>query len=561
MIQELNIRNIALIRQLSVSLSEGLNVLSGETGAGKSIIVDSVSLILGARADKELIKYGEEKAFVEALVTLPDSARFFELLNSYGIEAEEDMIVSRELSASGKNVCRINGRMVPLNCLRDVVSKIINLHGQDTSREVLTSSSHLSMLDKYIGEDAQNSIEQIEEHFSKYSSLKSKLDEINAQRADKLRTMDMLSFQISEIESANLCVGEEDELLAKRKVMQNAEKILSSLNSAKENISGSEAVLERLYDALNDLRMISKVDESISETIAMAEDAYYTLEEVGEELSKREQNMSFEPGELDEIEERLELIKGLKRKYGKDEEEILSYLEEIKIKYEELDDIEYTAGELEKKIDKAESDLKRSCEKLSEMRKKTAKDLENKIDTELKELGMPAAKFSVMFTEKKPSKIGIDDVEFYVALNEGEPPKPLAKVASGGEASRIMLAFKGIMASKEDVGTLIFDEIDTGISGRMAKTVAQKMANIALKRQVICVSHLPQIAAMADENYLIEKSVDKKGTKTELKHLAEEEKEKEVARLSGGSVTNTALLHAKELIDECSQYKRKRHKN
>ncbi len=561
MIQELNIRNIALIRQLSVSLSEGLNVLSGETGAGKSIIVDSVSLILGARADKELIKYGEEKAFVEALVTLPDSAPFFELLNSYGIEAEEDMIVSRELSASGKNVCRINGRMVPLNCLRDVVSKIINLHGQDTSREVLTSSSHLSMLDKYIGEDAQNSIEQIEEHFSKYSSLKSKLDEINAQRADKLRTMDMLSFQISEIESANLCVGEEDELLAKRKVMQNAEKILSSLNSAKENISGSEAVLERLYDALNDLRMISKVDESISETIAMAEDAYYTLEEVGEELSKREQNMSFEPGELDEIEERLELIKGLKRKYGKDEKEILSYLEEIKIKYEELDDIEYTAGELEKKIDKAESDLKRSCEKLSEMRKKTAKDLENKIDTELKELGMPAAKFSVMFTEKKPSKIGIDDVEFYVALNEGEPPKPLAKVASGGEASRIMLAFKGIMASKEDVGTLIFDEIDTGISGRMAKTVAQKMANIALKRQVICVSHLPQIAAMADENYLIEKSVDKKGTKTELKHLAEEEKEKEVARLSGGSVTNTALLHAKELIDECSQYKRKRHKN
>ncbi len=561
MIQELNIRNIALIRQLSVSLSEGLNVLSGETGAGKSIIVDSVSLILGARADKELIKYGEEKAFVEALVTLPDSAPFFELLNSYGIEAEEDMIVSRELSASGKNVCRINGRMVPLNCLRDVVSKIINLHGQDTSREVLTSSSHLSMLDKYIGEDAQNSIEQIEEHFSKYSSLKSKLDEINAQRADKLRTMDMLSFQISEIESANLCVGEEDELLAKRKVMQNAEKILSSLNSAKENISGSEAVLERLYDALNDLRMISKVDESISETIAMAEDAYYTLEEVGEELSKREQNMSFEPGELDEIEERLELIKGLKRKYGKDEEEILSYLEEIKIKYEELDDIEYTAGELEKKIDKAESDLKRSCEKLSEMRKKTAKDLENKIDTELKELGMLAAKFSVMFTEKKPSKIGIDDVEFYVALNEGEPPKPLAKVASGGEASRIMLAFKGIMASKEDVGTLIFDEIDTGISGRMAKTVAQKMANIALKRQVICVSHLPQIAAMADENYLIEKSVDKKGTKTELKHLAEEEKEKEVARLSGGSVTNTALLHAKELIDECSQYKRKRHKN
>ena len=282
MIQELNIRNIALIRQLSVSLSEGLNVLSGETGAGKSIIVDSVSLILGARADKELIKYGEEKAFVEALVTLPDSAPFFELLNSYGIEAEEDMIVSRELSASGKNVCRINGRMVPLNCLRDVVSKIINLHGQDTSREVLTSSSHLSMLDKYIGEDAQNCIEQIEEHFSKYSSLKSKLDEINAQRADKLRTMDMLSFQISEIESANLCVGEEDELLAKRKVMQNAEKILSSLNSAKQNISGSEAVLERLYDALNDLRMISKVDESISETIAMAEDAYYTLEEVAE---------------------------------------------------------------------------------------------------------------------------------------------------------------------------------------------------------------------------------------------------------------------------------------
>lgn len=556
MLQELNIKNIALIRELSVSFGEGLNVLSGETGAGKSIIVDSVSLILGARADKELIKHGEDKAYAEALVSLPDSAPFFDFLQEHGIEAEGDIIVSRELSTTGKNVCRINGRMVPLTVLREVMARLINLHGQDASREVMVASNQLGMLDSFIGQEADELLNRVGQDFSHYNSIKKQLDVLNSQSADKLRTLDMLSYQIKEIEEAALLPNEEDELTASRNIMQNAEKIAENLYAAHEDINGGGGVMERLHDALNKLQAACEVDESLSDALNVLTDAYYNIEDAADTISKKADGMTFSPEELERTEDRIAKIRSLKRKYGADEQAVLDYLEEIKAKFDELNNMEYRVDELEKSLKKAKNALDKSCAELTAARKKGADRLSELIDAELRELGMSAARFSVELLPVKPSKTGCDDAEFFVSLNVGEPPKPLVKVASGGEASRIMLAFKGIMATRQEVGTLIFDEIDTGISGRMATVVAQKMAKIARERQVICVSHLPQIAAMADDNFLIEKSVDDRGSKTELKKLDARLKSEEVARLTGGDATQTALAHAGELIAQCDEFKK-----
>ncbi len=340
--------------------------------------------------------------------------------------------------------------------------------------------------------------------------------------------------------------------------MQKAEKIASDMYSAKDNLKGSLGVLEKLHDAVSSIRSASAVDESLLGVLLAVEDAYYNLEDAAETVADKADGLSFEPDELERVEDRLALIRSLRRKYGADEAAILSYLDDIKAQYEELDNMEYKAEELERELSKAKELLAEDCAKLSALRKKHASMLEKLIDKELHDLGMPSAKFTVEFELVKPALNGVDDIEFFVTLNEGEPAKALTKVASGGEASRIMLAFKGIMASKEDVGTLIFDEIDTGISGRMAKVVAEKMANIALERQVICVTHLPQIAAMADESFLIEKSVDDKGTKTEIRRLDDEERISEVARLSGGSATDAAYAHAKELLGECRDFKNNR---
>lgn len=555
MLLNINIQNIALIRELSVDFKEGFNVLSGETGAGKSIIVDSVSLILGARADKELIKHGEEKAYVEALVSVPGSESLFGVLKEYGIDVEGELIVSRELSLSGKNVCRINGRMVPLNVLKEVMGLLINLHGQDAQREVMVTKNHLAMLDKFVGEPAVKKLQEVSTAYMEYSEVNKELSSLKNAGQDRLRNMDMYSYQIEEIKRAALKVGEEDELLEKRSVMQNAEKLLTSLYNAKSALNGSGGTLESLHYAISELKKVSRIDSSVEEALNAAQEAYYTLSDTADTVSQKAENMTFEPGELEKAEERIELIRSVKRKYGADESSVLEYLEKIEEEYDRLKNMDIRTEQLERELKQKESALLKECSALTDLRKKAALELEKKIDKELKELGMIAASFKVGFIEKAPAKNGADDVQFYVSLNEGEPLKPLEKVASGGEASRIMLAFKTIMASKEDVETLIFDEIDTGISGKMAKVVARKLSDIARQRQVICVSHLPQIAAMADENFLIEKSTDELGTKTELKELDIDSKRAEVARLSGGTISDKAIAYASELIEECNEYK------
>ena len=552
MLQELNIKNIALIRDLSISFNNGLNVLSGETGAGKTIIVDSMSLILGERGSKDLIKYGEEKGFVEAMFSTSDAESVKNILEEHGIESDE-LIVSRELTSSGKNVCRINGRMVSLNVLKMIMSRIINLHGQGQHSEIFEKKHQLEMLDRY-GE-CKNEIESVVTAYNEFSETKKRLSSINTNEQEIQRLTDMLTYQYREIESASLKLNEDNDLISERTIMHNSERISSALNESDSLINGENGVLTKLKSALNLLESISNYNPAYQKFTSSVSEAYYLLEDVSYELSDAIEDTVFDENRLDEIEARLDIINSLKRKYGHTIQDIIDFGNNAKKQLSEINHADELKNELETLLNEKISKLTAACSKLRNSRKIAAAKLEDELIGHLKDLGMKNADFKVKFVDKEPDKTGSDDIEFYITLNIGEPIKPLSKVASGGEASRIMLAIKSIFATKEDVSTLIFDEIDTGISGNMARIVARKLANISNDRQIICVSHLPQLAAMGDENYEIVKSDDDIGTVTTVNKLDENGKLREISRLSGGIQSSVAIAHAKELINECITFK------
>lgn len=552
MLQELNIKNIALIRDLSISFNNGLNVLSGETGAGKTIIVDSMSLILGERGSKNLIKYGEEKGFVEAMFSTSDAESVKNILEEHGIESDE-LIVSRELTSSGKNVCRINGRMVSLNVLKMIMSRIINLHGQGQHSEIFEKKHQLEMLDRY-GE-CKNEIESVVTAYNEFSETKKRLSSINTNEQEIQRLTDMLTYQYREIESASLKLNEDNDLISERTIMHNSERISSALNESDSLINGENGVLTKLKSALNLLESISNYNPAYQKFTSSVSEAYYLLEDVSYELSDAIEDTVFDENRLDEIEARLDIINSLKRKYGHTIQDIIDFGNNAKKQLSEINHADELKNELETLLNEKISKLTAACSKLRNSRKIAAAKLEDELIGHLKDLGMKNADFKVKFVDKEPDKTGSDDIEFYITLNIGEPIKPLSKVASGGEASRIMLAIKSIFATKEDVSTLIFDEIDTGISGNMARIVARKLANISNDRQIICVSHLPQLAAMGDENYEIVKSDDDIGTVTTVNKLDENGKLREISRLSGGIQSSVAIAHAKELINECITFK------
>ena len=553
MLQELNIKNIALIRELTVSFENGLNVLSGETGAGKSIVVDSVNLILGERGIRELIRSGEEKAFVEALVTVEDPAGFEEC----GIEPCDEMIVTRELTAAGKNTCRINGRMVPLGMLKQVMAKLINLHGQNQHQDIFEKKMQLEMLDRYAFAERDDVPAAMAQAYGAYRKVEKELSKLNTDEKERERMLDMLSYQLNEISAAALQAGEEEELENERRLIRNAEKIAYALNGAYQLLADSEGALERISAAVRMLGDVSSYNEKYGQIESVVHDAYYNLQEASYDLSSLAEDVVFDERRLNEIEERLSLISELKRKYGNSIEEILAFAEDAQKQYDTVENTEQEKARLEQELSRLKKRMDKAAEELSAARKAAAEQMSAELVGHLVDLGMKDAKFSVAFAEKAPAADGADDVEFFITLNRGEPEKPLAKVASGGEASRIMLAVKNIFAKKESVGTLIFDEIDTGISGNMARIVAEKLANISRERQVICVSHLPQITSMADVNFSIVKSGDEEGTVTTVHRLGDEEKLREIARLSGGIYTDAALAHAKEMLAECEAFKKK----
>ena len=548
MLSLLHIENIAVIESADISFDRGFNVLTGETGAGKSIVIDAISAILGQRAYRDMIRTGTNKASVRAVFTdVPELSWFAE----NGVEYDSETIIQREVYLDGKNICRVNGQLVTVSILHKLGIQLINIHGQHDSASLFDETNHLTFLDDFSGNYQLRS--EYSETFTAVSKLRREIERISMDEGEKLRRMETLKYQIEEIEKASLKAGEDDELEARRKVLQNSEKIADGLNDAVENLYGgddTDGAASLLAIAERALARISKFGDSISELHEKVADLMYQVQDVAEIARDVRDDLAYSADELERIESRLDVIHKLRRKYGTTCADILEYLEKAK---QELDEIEFAddhVEKLKKKLKKAEKEAWDAALALRENRKETAKKLSARILTELSQLDMPKVQFSCEFTELDLTSNGADAVAFYMSANVGEALKPMSKVASGGELARIMLAMKNVLAEQDKVDTLIFDEVDTGVSGRAAQKVAEKLRSVARNKQVLCVTHLPQIAAMGDVHLLIAKGEREGRTYTTVTPLDLEGRKRELARIIGGaSITETTLKSAEEMLN------------
>ncbi len=559
MLCQLSIENIALIDKLELELKNGLNILSGETGAGKSIIIDSLNFVLGERADKSLIRFGTDKASVEAVFEDYLTPSVQNCLDDLGIEAEDVLILRRKMSADGKNECRINGRISTLSALKSLTELLVDIHGQHEHQSLLKSTNHIKLLDK-LGEKKIATVKgEVEKDFDDYTSLKREFSRFgNADERE--RKLDILSFQIDEIEKADVKEGEEDELLSARKRIRNMEKIISALEGAKNLLDGydSQSVSASIKNANSLLNTISSYDENIAPIADRLDSCKVEITDISETLSDMLQKLDFDSRSAEQIEERLEVVRTILRKYGGSYESLQKFYEEATKEAQMLSNATERVEQLEKEIKVAAEKLLASAKKLSQERGKIADKFEKDITKELCDLGMGGSTFKVeIVTTDDVDQIsanGADSVEFMISPNVGEPLKPLAKIISGGEMSRFMLAFKNILAGVDDIGTMVFDEIDTGISGNISQVVSEKMCNISRARQVIAVTHMPSLASMADNHYLISKSTENGKTLTHVDLL--EDDTDEVARLIGGNDYSIyAVPHAKEMKANAQRYK------
>ena len=537
MISTLHIRNIGIIEDLSIDLNKGLNVLTGETGAGKTLIIDSLQIISGGRFSKDMIRKGETNSFVELCMYEPE--------NENSIDG--NIIISREIQSNGKNMCKINGRMVTVNELKEFMRKIIEIHGQNDSQNLLDSKQHLQYLDGFIGNKFINEKEEYKRLYNRYNEVKQELKENYGDDKERQRKLDLLKYQVNEIDEANLKIDEEIELEEKRKVMMNSEKIVENLQEADNLIA--ENSIDSISMAIRALEKIENIDKKYEKISSDLKSTYYELQELSRDISTYKDDVYFDEEENNYIEERLDVIYSLKRKYGNTIEEILTYLEETKKEIEHIENLEEYNNKLKKEKNELEEKMNILACKIHETREKYAKDLSNSINIELEELEMKNAKINVHvdYIENEYFRTGKDIVSFYITTNVGEDEKELSKIASGGEMSRTMLAIKKVLADSDEMPVLIFDEIDTGISGKAASSVAKKLKAIAQKHQVLCISHLPNIAAIADYNYFISKNVKEERTKTQIKLLKENEVIEEIARISSGEINETTLKYATEL--------------
>ena len=547
MLSLLHIENIAVIERSDISFDSGFNVLTGETGAGKSIVIDAISAILGERAYRDMIRTGANKASVRAVFTdVPEYPWFAE----NGVEYDPETIIQREIYLDGKNVCRVNGALVTVSILRKLGIQLINIHGQHDSATLFDEANHLVFLDDFAENQALRA--EYAEKYEKVADLRRQIDKMTMDEGEKLRRMETLRYQIAEIEKAELESGEDEVLEARRKVLQNAEKIADSMNEAVENLYGSDdfdGAASMLSIAERALARISKYDESISELHERITDLMYQVQDAAEGVRDARDALAYSADELEQIESRLDVIHRLRRKYGVTCDDILAYLERAK---QELDDIEFADDHLERlkgKLLKAEKAAWDAAYILRDNRVEASRRLSQRILTELAQLDMPRVQFSCEFTELELTPNGADAVAFYMSANAGEALKPMSKVASGGELARIMLAMKNVLAEQDQVPTLIFDEVDTGVSGRAAQKVAQKLSAVAANKQVLCVTHLPQIAAMGDTHMLIAKSERDGRTYTTVTALDHGGRMQELARIIGGaSITETTLRSAEEML-------------
>ncbi len=556
MLTTLYIENIAVIEKTSIDFSQGLNVLTGETGAGKSIIIDSINAIMGQRTSKELVRTGAKTALVTAQfddVNDTVKAKLKEL--GYDNEDDDTLILQRSISAAGKSTCKINARPASVTVLKEVAKNLINIHGQHESYELFSPDTHIDYIDSF-GE-LNSELDDYREKYKKYKALKKQLNEANSDESARLHEIDLLTYQTTELFNADVQPDEIEQLENERIVLMNSEKIFTLLNDARELLDGDERTaggVESVESAMNYIQRATSLNgeyESISESIT---DVYYNLRDCIEAISDAADSVESDPQRLEEIDERLDLLNRLTRKYGCECNELPSLAEKMQTRLEELLSYDKNRDQLEADYKEAENNALVAAQKLSEIRKKTAKVFSERVREEMSFLNMPNVQIVTQFENTDFYEKGTDKIEFLISANPGEPPRPVAKIASGGELSRMMLAIKTVLASTDDIDTLIFDEVDTGISGSAAQKVGMKLKEVSKSSQVLCVTHQAQLAALADAHYLISKQVEDGRTFTQVKQLDFDGRKHELARIIGGvSITDAALAHAESMLKESEE--------
>ena len=559
MLELLHIENIAIIERADIEFGRGFNALTGETGAGKSIVIDALGAVLGQRTSRELIRTGAEKAFVSA--AFGDVPAELPGLAENGLAPEEDgtLLLQRELYGDGKNVCRVSGRPVTVAQLRRIGASLLNIHGQHDGQQLLDEEQHLIYLDRFGRVEAE--LDAYRTRYDAWRATRREMDALRMDEAEKARRVDMLRHQIGELERADLQEGEEEALLARRNILRNGEKFISAISEADACLNGGDeglgavSAIKEAEDALRSLRGLGDAFITLSDRLETLRCEAYDLAET---IRDKKDEFDFSPQELDAVESRCDQLYRLKKKYGSSVEEMLAYLERSR---EELDRIEYAddrLAQLEQKLKAQEKAARDAAKTLSEKRRAAAKELEARISRELSELDMPKLRFSIDFQDKELAEDGTDTVAFLMSANMGEALRPIQKIASGGELSRIMLALKNVLAEQDSVMTMVFDEVDTGVSGRAAQRVAEKLAKLSRTRQVLCVTHLPQLTAMADVHFGVEKGEENGRTLTRVRLLDRAARRAEIARMSGGDhLSETMLSGAEELVSAAEAFKNK----
>ncbi|MCZ8537966.1 DNA repair protein RecN [Paenisporosarcina quisquiliarum] len=563
MLKELSIKNFAIIEEVSVSFSDGLTVLTGETGAGKSIIIDAVHLLAGGRGSQEFIRHGAKKAELEGLFFIQNAQHpVFQKLQDVGIEADDDsVILRRDINDHGKSVCRVNGKLVTIAILREIGGSLIDIHGQHESQELMDERLHISLLDQFAGSKIHRAKESYNGLYQRYIKLKKELASVSDNEQQIAQRIDLYQYQINEIDAMQLIENEDEELQMERKKFQNYHKTFERISAAYEALNGESKGLDWIGNAMSELEDIASFDESYKEQAELVSNSFYSLQELSYQLKNEMDESEFDEERLNVIEERLAAIQSLKRKYGNSIEEILLYRQKIGDELDALVNRDERIQQRQKALDQVEKDLEVESKELTLIRKKAAKKLSEAIVVQLRELFMEKATFEVIFKSTNVfDKNGKDDVSFYMSTNVGEPAKPISKIASGGELSRMMLALKGIFSKHQGITSIIFDEVDTGVSGRVAQAIAEKIANISRSSQVLCITHLPQVAAMADQQLLIEKQVMGERTMTKLTAVTGKDRVQELSRMmSGAEITSLTLEHASELLSIAEQRKKISH--
>lgn len=561
MLQQLSVKNFAIISSLELEFQKGMTVLTGETGAGKSIIIDAVGLLTGGRGSSDFIRQGASKCTLEGLFALPEHPELAVLLDEQGIDQEEDvLILQRDIFTSGKNICRVNGRIITIAMLRKIGEFLVDIHGQNEHQELMNSERHLGMLDDFGGSKLSGMKGKYAVAYQEYRQLEKKVRNLQNNEKAFAQRLDMLQFQSNEIAEAKLQVGEETALIEERNKLANFQKIADALAGSYEAINSEEnSSLDNIAYAMNEMATIEMLDPDYQAISEAVQNGYYQLQEASADLARHLGQLELDENRLNEVENRLELIRQLKRKYGESVEAVLAYYQEITEELEENGLLDGKADELEQILREKKQQVQKIGEQLSAMRKRAAVSLEKDILKELKGLYMERTAFEVRFLEQEQPTMteeGLDKVEFYITTNPGEPLKPLVKVASGGELSRVMLALKTIFSKTQGITSIVFDEVDTGVSGRVAQAIADKIYQISSDSQVLCITHLPQVAAVADYQYFISKEIIAGRTETRVSRLSGEERTKEIARmLAGSEITPLTMEHAKELLNMAQKEK------